>query len=187
ERGLPKPAQAAASVCVAPWPSEMDEWREPATETSIGRMQSLVSGIREVRNGNMVDPKTEVSVSVRCSAGIALEFGPLEPFIRQLAGVGSLTCGPDTTKPPQAAGIVRPDFEAYVSLAGLIDVAKEVQRYEKQLAEKRKHLAATQAKLANAGFVERAPAEVVQQQRELVGELEQQIKTIEANLRELKA
>jgi valyl-tRNA synthetase len=187
ERGLPKPAKAAASVCIAPWPSGMDEWREPATETSIGRMQSLVSGIREVRNGNMVDPKTEVTVSVRCPAGIALEFGPLEPFIRQLAGVGSLTCGPDATKPPQAAGIVRPDFEAYVSLAGLIDVGKEVQRYEKQLAEKRKHLAATQAKLANAGFVERAPAEVVQQQRELVVELEQQIKTIEANLKELKA
>jgi valyl-tRNA synthetase len=41
--------------------------------------------------------------------------------------------------------------------------------------------------LGNAGFVERAPAEVVQQQRELVGELEQQIRAIEANLKELKA
>jgi valyl-tRNA synthetase len=186
ERGLPKPAKAAASVCIAPWPSGMEEWREPATETSIGRMQSLISGIREVRNQYMVDPKTEVPVSVRCAAGIALELDPLYPFIRQLAGVGSITCGPDVKKPPQAAGIVRPDFEAYVSLAGLIDVAKEIDRSEKLLAEKRKHLAGTQAKLANAGFVERAPVEVVQQNRDLVVELEQQIRAIEANLTELK-
>jgi valyl-tRNA synthetase len=185
-RGLPKPAKAAASVCIAPWPSGMDEWCEPATETSIGRMQELVRGIREVRNRYMLDPKQEVSVSVRCAAGIAMEFEALEPFIRQLAGVGSFACGPDATKPPQAAGIFRPDFEAYVSLAGLIDVAKETQRLEKQLGEKRKHLAATQAKLGNAGFVERAPAEVVQQQRDLVGDLEEQIRAIETNLNELK-
>jgi valyl-tRNA synthetase len=187
ERGLPKPEKAAASVCIAPWPSGMDEWREPATETSIGRMQTLISGIREVRNRYMLDPKTEVSVSVRCPTGTAIEFEALEPFIRQLAGVGTFTCGPDTAKPAQAGSIVRSDFEAYVSLVGLIDVAKELSRLEKQLGEKQKHLAATQAKLGNAGFVDRAPAEVVQQQRELVGELEQQIKAIEANLAELRA
>ena len=65
-------------------------------------------------------------------------------------------------------------------------MAKEIQRDEKQLAEKRKHLAGTLAKLNNAGFIARAPAEVVQQQRELVGELEQQIRAIEVNLEELK-
>jgi valyl-tRNA synthetase len=123
---------------------------------------------------------------VRCNPAVAADFRALEPFIRQLAGVGAFACGPDTTKPPQSAGIVHADFEAYVSLAGLIDVAKEVQRLEKQLAEKRKHLQGTQAKLGNASFVERAPAEVVQRQRELVADLENQIRTLESNLRELR-
>jgi valyl-tRNA synthetase len=185
ERGLPTPAKAAESVCIAPWPA-YSEWQDPATETSIGRMQKLVGGVREVRNRYIVDPKTELSVSVRCNEKVAGEFRAQEPFIRQLAGVGSFVCGPDVTKPPQAGSIVRPDFEAYVSLAGLIDVGKEVSRSEKELAEKRKQLAATQAKLGNASFVERAPAEVVLQQRELVGELEQQIRAIEANLAELR-
>jgi valyl-tRNA synthetase len=149
-------------------------------------MQDLIRGIREVRNRYMVDSKTELAVSVRCGEAVAAEFQSLEPFIRQLAGVGSFTCGPAATKPAQAAGIMHGDFEAYVSLAGLIDVAKEVQRLDKQLAEKRKQLAAAQAKLGNASFVERAPADVVQQQREQVGEMEQQIRAIEENLRELK-
>ena len=89
-------------------------------------------------------------------------------------------------KPKQAATYVHPEFEVYVSLAGLIDVAAEVKRQEKQLADKTKHLQGTRAKLGNASFVEKAPPEVVQQQRDLVKELESQIRVIEENLKELR-
>ena len=44
-----------------------------------------------------------------------------------------------------------------------------------------------QAKLGNSSFVDKAPAEVVQQQRELVADLENQIRVMEENLRELQA
>ena len=89
-------------------------------------------------------------------------------------------------KPPQAVTIVHPEFGAYVSLAGLIDVAAEIIRLEKQRAEKQKHLKASEAKLENASFVGRAPAEVVQQQRDLVADLRKQLAVIEENLRELR-
>ena len=74
-----------------------------------------------------------------------------------------------------------------MSLAGLIDVAAEVKRLEKQIAEKQKHLQGTQAKLANAELrrARRRP-EVVQQQRDQVAELEEQIRLLEANLAELR-
>jgi valyl-tRNA synthetase len=90
-------------------------------------------------------------------------------------------------KPPQAASHVTPDFEAYVSLAGLIDVAAEVKRLDKQLAEKKKFLQAMQAKLENPNFVNKAPADVVQQQREQVADLQKQIDVLESSRRELEA
>jgi valyl-tRNA synthetase len=186
QRGLPEPHGAAESVVIAAWPHCPEAWRDPATETRIGRMQDLVRSVREVRNRYMVDPKTALAVSVRCRGDVAADFRALAPFIAALAGVGNFTCGPDTTKPGQAGSAVRPDFEVYVSLAGLIDLGKEVGRQEKELAEKRKFLAAALAKLNNASFVERAPAEVVQQQRDLVADLENQIRTLEANLDELR-
>ena len=107
-------------------------------------------------------------------------------FAASLAGVSRLECGPAVTKPPQSATTVHPDFEAYVSLLGLIDAEAEAKRLEKQLAEKRKHLQGTRAKLENRNFVDKAPAEVVQQQRELVTDLEGQIRALEANLAELR-
>jgi valyl-tRNA synthetase len=80
---------------------------------------------------------------------------------------------------------VNPEFEVYVSLQGLIDPAAETARLQKQRADKLKHLQAARAKLGNASFVERAPAKIVQQQRDLVADLQNQIKAIEENLRDL--
>jgi len=82
---------------------------------------------------------------------------------------------------------VRPEFEAYVSLVGLIDVSAEIKRIEKQIADKRKQLDGVKAKLANEKFVGSAPAEVVQQQRDLVVDIEKQIAAMEENLKDLKS
>src|SRR5207237_600181 len=83
---------------------------------------------------------------------------------------------------PRAGTSGQGDFEADVSLRGLSGVEAEAKRLEKQLAEKRKHLQATRAKLQNESFVSKAPADVVQQQREMVAELENQIQVLEGNL-----
>jgi valyl-tRNA synthetase len=186
ERGLPAPEPATESVVIAPWPEYPASWQDANMEHQIGLMQELVRAVREVRNRYNVEARTSLNVSVRCSAETASSFTLLAPFITSLAGVGDLACGPDVQQPSQAAGHVYPEFESYVSLAGLIDVVAEVKRLEKQLAEKRKHLQGTKAKLENPSFVGKAPADVVQQQHELAADLESQIKTIEDNLRELR-
>jgi valyl-tRNA synthetase len=186
ERGVPAPEPTTESVVIAPWPKFPESWRDPSMEERIGRMQALVTAIREIRHSYIIDPKKGLSVCVRCNPCIAQDFTALKPFILSLAGVSSLTCGPDVTKPRQPGSFLHPDFAAYVSLEGLIDVPTEIKRLEKQLAEKRKHLAATEAKLGNEGFVSRAAAEVVQQQRELAADLRKQIEMLEENLRELQ-
>ena len=184
-RGLPTPAPAGESVVIAKWPTYPAGLADVGTESRIARMQDLVRGIREVRNRYMID-KALLEVTVKCPAGVAAELNDLSRFVTQLANLKAFACGPDVAKPKQAAGIVRPDFEAYVSLAGLIDPAAEAKKTEKEIADKRKQLAGIQAKLGNASFVDRAPAEVVRQQRELAAELEGQIRSLEANLAELQ-
>jgi valyl-tRNA synthetase len=185
-RGIPSPTAAAKSVCIAAWPVFLESWADASIERRFARMQVLIGKIREIRNRYSVDPKTEIDVHVRCAEAIAADFRALEPFVKQLAGIRTFDVGVDVKKPAQAAGVVLADFEAYVSLVGLIDVAKEIERLEKQIVEKEKYKKSIQAKLANEGFVARAPAEVVQQQRDLVAETDGQIRTLEENLRELE-
>jgi len=65
-------------------------------------------------------------------------------------------------------------------------VPAEIARLQKQRDEKRKFLKAARAKLDNVNFMSKAPAEVVQEQRDRVAEAEKQIQAIEQNLHELQ-
>jgi valyl-tRNA synthetase len=186
ERGLPNPSKHPESVCVAPWPDYPRAWQSESVEVRFARMQDLVRGVREVRNRYQVDDKTPLDVVVKCGDSVASDFTNLAAFVKQLAGVGKFEAGA-VVKPKPAGSIVRPEFEAYVALVGLIDPTAEAKRLEKQIAEKKKLLDATKGKLANEGFVARAPAEVVQQQKDFVVELEQQLVALYDNLKELQA
>jgi valyl-tRNA synthetase len=185
-RGLPTLMDAAESVVIAPWPVFPDDWKDAAMEARMALMQELVRVVREVRNRYQIDARTPLDVSVRCSEATAEDLRALAPFITSLACVGRLECGPTTAKPRQSATHVHPQFESYVSLTGLIDPAAETKRLDKELAEKLKHLQAARGKLGNSNFVDKAPAEVVQQQRDLVEDLQKQVQAIEENLRELQ-
>ena len=147
---------------------------------------ALVRMVREVRNRYLVDARTALDVSVRCDDAVARDFLALAPFVVALAAVGRLECGPQVRKSSQSATCVHGEFEAYVSLQGLIDVEAELKRLEKQAADKQKQLQGIQAKLENPNFANKAPAEVVSQHRDLARDLQDQIRVIEENVRDLR-
>ncbi len=187
QRGLPQPQAAATSVVIARWPDYPAAWIDPAIETRFARLQELVRGVRELRGRYQVDDRKPVEVTVKCPEAVAADLLAAAAYAMPLAGIGRLQAGPHLSRPPQAGAIVRPEFEAYVALAGLIDVAAETRRLEKQLAERRKALESTRARLANEKFLAGAPPEIVQQQRDWAAELEKQIAALEENLRELQS
>jgi valyl-tRNA synthetase len=76
--------------------------------------------------------------------------------------------------------------EVLVDLAGLIDVAAEIARNEKELERLAGFIKGKAAKLANANFVDRAPAEVVEKERESLTEAQQRIAALEATLADLR-
>jgi len=185
-RGLPVPEKAEISVVIAAWPNYPKAWHQPAIEARIARMQELVRAIRDVRNRYLLDVKKMLDIKVRCSDAIASDLKSLKPFLAHLGGVGELECGPQVTRPSQSASHVHPDFEAYISLAGLIDVNAEIARLEKMMAEKQKQIQAIESKLSNESFVQRAPVEVVAQQRETQADLVSQVKLLAENMVSLK-
>ncbi|MBL8823478.1 MAG: valine--tRNA ligase [Planctomycetia bacterium] len=188
QRGLMPSAQATAtdSIMIADWPTGLDSYQDKQRESQIARMQDLIKSIRNTRNEYRVDEKATVTVSVKCSDAVAKELEPLKPFIQSLGKVGELQLGSATERPQQAGVITHADFTAYVHLAGLIDVAAEIKRLEKQLAEKEKNLANYRNKLNNAGFLAKAPTEVVTELRESEEATEQQIAVLKETLDMLK-
>ncbi|MEZ4388426.1 MAG: hypothetical protein R3D98_12810 [Candidatus Krumholzibacteriia bacterium] len=90
-------------------------------------------------------------------------------LLAKLETVTVVTGGEDPH--PAAAGVVG-DVEVFLPMAGLVDLDKERARVQKELDKLEGWIKGCRAKLGHAKFVDNAPAEVVQQQRDLLAENE---------------
>jgi valyl-tRNA synthetase len=86
-------------------------------------------------------------------------------YIQALAGAVVKTHKTLSSAPEQSAHAVTRGVEVFVPLKGLIDVDKEVARQEKELVAVEKELARVRGKLTNPGFLNKAPADVVDKEK----------------------
>jgi valyl-tRNA synthetase len=68
-------------------------------------------------------------------------------------------------KPDQSMSLLAGPIEIYLPLAGMLDLGKELQRLDKEIAQAQQEIARVSGKLANESFVTRARPEVVEQER----------------------
>ena len=92
----------------------------------------------------------------------------------------------DDPKPEKAIAAIAAGVPVYVPLAGLVDIEQEIARLEKELAEAEKQLAGVSARLANENFVSKAPASVVEREREKQRELAERAELLRQRLAELR-
>ena len=87
------------------------------------------------------------------------------------------------TPPEQAAQVVVGDgLMAYLPLAGMVDLDKERERLEKQLAEAEDEVKRLTARLSNAGFVDNAPANIVAGAREQLAGAQERLARLQERL-----
>ncbi|MBN8628805.1 MAG: valine--tRNA ligase, partial [Planctomycetes bacterium] len=85
------------------------------------------------------------------------------------------------------AALTLPFGELHVDLEGLIDVAAEIARKEKERDNLAGVIKSKEGKLGNASFVERAPADVVAKERQALDDAKRQLESVEQSLAALKA
>jgi valyl-tRNA synthetase len=78
-------------------------------------------------------------------------------------------------KPEQAMSLLAGPIEIYLPLAGMLDIGKELERLDKEIAQAQQEIARLQGKLANEAFVSRARPEVVEKEREKLAAQEARI------------
>jgi valyl-tRNA synthetase len=84
---------------------------------------------------------------------------------------------------PQAVSELVNSAEVFVPLSGIVDISKLKERWQKRLNELTKELERVQVRLSNPQFVERAPVEIVEAERQRLAELTQQKEALERKLK----
>jgi valyl-tRNA synthetase len=187
ERGLDQIQPAARSIMVAPWPGSDAARQDPEIEARFARFQEVLRAVRDIRGRQNVPPRKEIEFSVRCDAATADLLRPMESYFPAMAAARPTAWGPDVQSPALAANVALPGLEVFVDLAGLIDVAAEIQRNQQELTRLDGLVAAKQKKLENKNFVDRAPAAVVQGERDSLKDLEDQRAAVIAVIERLAA
>ncbi|MEX2187618.1 MAG: valine--tRNA ligase [Pirellulales bacterium] len=180
-------AAAVQSVMIAEWPKSEATRIDPEIEERFARFQAVLVALRDVRARNNIPPKETIEFAARCDAETAKLLRPMEPYFATMAKARATEWSPTATAPEMSASATLSGMEIFVDLQGFIDVKAEIARHEKERDNLAKMIAGKQAKLANASFVERAPPQVVEQERESLAQLEMQRKSVAATLKKLRA
>ncbi len=155
-------------LALAEWP-ELKGYENPAAESEIGFIVELISEIRSVRADLNVPAAAQIpAVLVNASAEIKSQAETWGETIKRLARLKEISLA---QKPPEKSVqlLVRKTV-CGLPLEGIIDLEAENARLAKEIATLGGEAAKLEAKLNNADFVARAPEEIVEENRERLGE-----------------
>jgi valyl-tRNA synthetase len=177
-----------ASIMQAAYP---DGAGLPIDADGAERMELVMEVIRAIRNirGEMnVPPGRQVAALLDCKTARAqsiLEQGAAA--IRVLGKVGEMNIGQALERPQQVATQVAGDVEICLPLAGLVDIAEEEKRLEKEIAKVQKDVDLFARKLSNEKFVANAPEHVLEKDRGKLKDAEEKMAVLQESLKKIQS
>jgi valyl-tRNA synthetase len=170
-------------IMVAAWPVPAGTAGRPSVHAgdakAISEFQDVVGAIRNLRSQYKVEPKKQIDVMIVGGEGLADQKAAIEGLTRS-------TLEWVEAKPEQSASAVVGSMAIHVPLAGIVDVAKESERLQKEFETTKKYVSSVTGKLGNADFVANAPAAVVEIEKNKLAEAEAKLKALEEQLSALK-
>ncbi len=164
---LPRPNGHAPSIMVSKWPISDSSLVDPEAVRKMEQVMGLIRGIRNIRSEARIPPNTWLTVLVKVEGEEEESLlESTEAYIRHLARVQELRKERTLERPRVSAVAVTAGMEIYVPLEGVIDIASETERVDRELQKIDRELERVNRKLSNADFLARAPAEVVAKERE---------------------
>jgi valyl-tRNA synthetase len=177
----------ASALIIAPWPQSIATHVDDETERQFGLVQEVITRIRDARNQMNVEPARRIPVIMAVNEYVTM-FTEQNPLIEFLARTEKPQLYVElATKPEQAMSLLADRVEIYLPLAGMLDIAKELERIDKEIRQAEQERERLQAKLANQNFVTRAKAEVVEREREKLAAQEDRLSKLRARRAELAA
>ena len=181
-----KPAGGADSIVTARYPQSQPERIDAAADAWIAQLKGVVGACRGLRSEMGIAPGTRVPLCVHGEAEFVGRATPLLKALARLSDVRIFTDEAAYAQATQSTPVVM-HGAARLALQVAIDVGAERERLAKEIARLEGEVAKAGAKLANAAFVDRAPAHVVAQERDRAAQFSAQVERLREQAARLAA
>ncbi len=161
--------RTGTTIMLEPYPGTSDFKVDKESTATIDWIKSFILGVRRIRAERDIPPGKPLAVQVK--GGSTKEKAWLrehESYLKTLARIDSIK--PSVTESDDAVIAIAGDMTLLVPLADLIDPAVEIERLGKEIEKKNAEKQRLQGKLGNENFVSRAPADVVDKEKQRLEE-----------------
>ena len=176
------------SIMLQPYPIADQAKIDETAETDLNWVRGIIDSVRNIRGEMNIAPGKPIPVLLK--QGDAADRQRLKTnsqFLIKLAKLDSITCLDDAVDAPLSATSLVGGLEVLVPMAGLIDKDAELGRLNKELGKLQGEIKRLSGKLGNAKFVDKAPVEVIQKERDKLQDAETAAVTLQQKVAKIEA
>jgi valyl-tRNA synthetase len=174
------------AMIVASWPEFKESAVSKSDQQLFQSIQKMISAIRNIRAEFKLSPNDDIDLMIKAKdKQTATAISKNEWIFHKLQAIANFEVDADLKKPETSASAVIEGTELFVPLKGLIDLDKERERIQKEIDRLEGFLKSVEGKLNNDGFVNNAPEDVVQRERDKKEDTETNLEKLREILKEL--
>ena len=174
------------SIMIAPWPVEDERFESPQAVRQMRVLIEIIRSVRNIRAEMDVPAKRQIELLIRPDGDMEETIRNHESAIKKLCGVDRLTIDSGLKRPQKSMADVVTGAEIFLPLAGMVDVEQTIARLKAELKKLNAEVERVEKKLANPGFVSKAPTEVVEKERKKGEEYKEKREKVLARLKEME-
>jgi len=183
----PLAGKSGPTIMLQPYPTCQEQFIDTAANADITWLKNVIVGIRNIRGEMNIAPGKELTVFLK--DGDTEDKSRLEQnevFLKKLAKLSDVRWLEESEEAPVCATALVGKLEILIPMADLIDKGAELARLSKEIQKLEKDLARLQGKLSNPSFVDKAPAAVVEKEREKVAGQQQALEKLQEQTQRIK-
>ena len=175
------------SIMTETFPTTSLEWEDAQVENDTELFMGVITGLRNIRSEMMIHPSAEMQATIICHDAAKIStINELAGSIKSLTRTGEITAMQEGDRPKGAASYIYQDVEIFVPIAGLVDVAKELEKLGKEQGKVETQLEKVTGKLANEKFLAKAPADIIAKDKGKQEMLTAKLEKIQENVARLQ-
>ena len=175
-------------LITARWPEVRPEYDFPAEAARMEGVMEVIRTVRNLRAEMNVAPGRRATLLLKPHEGWKDALAAAEGYFRRLAFASAVEILPaDAPNPEKSASAVTGPCELFMPLGELVDVEKEIARLQKDKKNVEGEIARAQGKLNNQGFVSKAPAHLIEQEKQKLETNKGLLVKLDARIAEMEA
>ena len=174
------------SIMISEYPVGSENTSEQDYQ-SVEWLKDIVSGIRNIRGELLIKPSIKISSIFKGGDELDKEnLNQISSYIEKLCGLKDITWAEESSQDIPSSMFTRDNLKVMIPLEGLIDAKEEMQRLDKKISKLIQEKEMLGSKLSNKSFVENAPKDLVESQKDRFSVLSKELENLDFQMDEIK-